>query len=70
LRQASVRRARDNLGAKQFINASCFAPPSPGVNGDVVFQHLRGPAPINHGLSAFKNFGIDERRRFQFRSSA
>lgn len=60
----------ENLGAQQFINGSCFAPPAPGSNGDIVFPYLRGPALINHDLSFFKNFNIDEDRRLQFRFSA
>ncbi len=61
---------REGLGAQQFINGACFAPPTPGHNGDIIFPYLRSPALINHDLSFFKNFNIDESRRLQFRFSA
>ena len=59
-----------NLSSKQFINGSCFAPPARGVNGDIIFPYLRGPALVNHDLSVFKNFQITENQKLQFRFSA
>jgi len=60
---------RENLAENQFINGDCFAPPSRGNNGDNIFPYLRGPGLINHDLSFFKNFQIDEKRSLQFRFS-
>lgn len=59
-----------NLAEGQFVNGDCFAPPGRGAPGDAIFPYLRGPALVNHDLSFFKNFQIDEDRRLQFRFSA
>ena len=61
---------RDNLSNGQFVNGSCFAPPSRGQNGTGIFPYLKGPALVNHDLSVFKNFAMGEQRRLQFRFSA
>ena len=61
---------REGLTKNQHINGSCFARPAPGQNGDIIFPYLRGPALINHDLSAFKNFQLSEHKRLQFRFSA
>ena len=53
----------------QFINASCFALPSPGHNGPIVEPEMFGPAFFNSDLSLFKNFNFSESRRLQFRFS-
>jgi hypothetical protein len=61
---------REGLGSNQYINPNCFAPPSPGRNGDYVFPYLKGPSYQNHDLSLFKNFEISEHKKFQFRVQA
>ena len=53
----------------QILNASCFALPAPGKNGNYIFPDLRGPAYINHDLGFFKNFKMGGARKFQFRAS-
>jgi hypothetical protein len=61
---------RKGLGENQFINASCFGLPSPGVNGPSVMPELFGPWFFNSDLAMFKNFQISESRRLQFRFNA
>jgi hypothetical protein len=51
------------------FNASCFALPSRGTNGSYIFPDLRGPGYINHDFGVFKNFVINDTRKFQFRAS-
>lgn len=66
---------RSNLQPGQYVNPSCFAPPIPGsngqfgVNGDIIFPYLRGPAFWTTDLSVFKNFRIAESKQLQFRAS-
>ncbi len=57
------------LREHQFINAACFALPSPGHNGPIIEPEMFGPAFFNSDLSAFKNFAIGENRKLQFRFS-
>jgi hypothetical protein len=65
-----------NLQEGQFMNASCFAPPipgtngQPGVNGPYVMPQMTGPAFWNADLSLFKEFAITESKRLQFRAQA
>jgi hypothetical protein len=59
-----------NLASHQYINASCFALPSPGNNGGYVMPEMFGPAFFNSDLSLFKNFQFSESRKLQFRFSA
>ena len=58
-----------NLQAGFFINASCFAPPTPGHNGSFVLPTMRGPALINNDLTLFKDFQMAEKKKLQFRIS-
>ncbi len=60
---------RKNLANHQYINASCFAPPTPGHNGSFIFPYLKGPMFFNSDLSLFKNFQISEAKKVQFRAS-
>jgi hypothetical protein len=53
----------------QIFNASCFALPSRGSNGSYIFPDMRGPSYINHDFGVFKNFVINDTRKFQFRAS-
>jgi hypothetical protein len=61
---------RSNLQKNQFINASCFALPTPGNNGSFIMPYIKGPAFFNSDLSLFKNFQLSEARKIQFRFSA
>jgi len=54
----------------QFMNASCFAPPTIGHNGAYEWPYMKGPAFMNNDLSLFKNFKISESKKFQFRVEA
>jgi hypothetical protein len=56
------------LTSHQYINASCFAPPSQvGQNGPIVLPAIYGPAYFNWDAGLFKNFQITENQRLQFR---
>jgi hypothetical protein len=62
---------RSNLGSHQFVNASCFAPPTVvGQNGPTLLPVAYGPAFFNSDLAVFKNFHITESTRVQFRVQA
>ncbi len=61
---------RDNLAPHQYINGSCFAPPTVGSNGSFIFPYLKGPPLFNSDLSLFKNFQLSESRKIQIRASA
>jgi hypothetical protein len=61
---------RKNLAAHQFMNASCFAPPTPGHNGSFVFPYIKTPAFFNSDLSMTKDFKLSEVRKIEFRVSA
>jgi len=58
-------------GAHQFVNGSCFAPPTtPGQSGPNLLPVSYGPAFFNSDLAVFKNFDIKESRKLQFRVQA
>ena len=60
-----------NLGPHQWLNGNCFQIPTvPGKNGPTVLPEFFGPWFWTSDLSLFKNFQMDERRKFQFRFSA
>jgi hypothetical protein len=60
-----------NLGPHQWINGSCFAPPSGvGQNGATILPAIYGPAFFNSDLGVFKNFAIKESMKLQFRVQA
>ena len=56
------------LGPHQYINPSCFAPPTQiGQNGPIELPAIYGPAFFNWDLGLFKNFQIGESKKLQFR---
>ena len=56
------------LGHNQYINPSCFAPPTQlGQNGPTELPAIYGPAFFNWDLGLFKNFQIGESKKLQFR---
>jgi hypothetical protein len=61
---------RSNLGAHQFINGNCLAPPGPGQNGSFVFPYVKTPSFFNSDLSMTKDFKFTEVKKIQFRLSA
>ncbi len=54
----------------QYINPSCFAPPTIGHNGTYEWPYIKGPWFMNHDLSLFKNYQFTEQRQLQFRFMA
>ncbi|MCW5979976.1 MAG: carboxypeptidase regulatory-like domain-containing protein [Bryobacteraceae bacterium] len=67
---------RSGLSSGQYVNASCFAPPiagvngQPGTNGAMIMPYMSGPAFFNTDLSIFKRFRVSESKSLQFRASA
>ncbi len=61
---------RSGLHSGQYFNPSCFAPPAPGTQGDIVWPYIKGPHYFNSDLSLFKNFKIGERQKVQLRFEA
>jgi hypothetical protein len=61
---------RAGVSGDQFMNLNCFAPPSPGRNGNYIFPYMKGPKFLNADLSLFKNFQFAEKKKLQFRISA
>jgi len=61
---------RNGLHSGQFFNPSCFAPPAPGQNGDIIWPYIKGPALFNSDLSLYKNFVIHEKQKLQVRFEA
>jgi hypothetical protein len=56
------------LKSHQYVNASCFAPPTQvGQNGPTILPAIYGPAYFNWDMGLFKNFAITENQRLQFR---
>lgn len=58
---------RANLKENQFVNAACFALPTPGNNGPTISNGATGPAFMNFDLGMFKNFQISEQKKVQIR---
>jgi hypothetical protein len=55
-----------------MFNPNCFAPPSPGQNGNFIFPYIKGQPYFNHDLSLFKNFSMGKTggKKLQLRVSA
>jgi hypothetical protein len=56
-----------NLSANQYLNASCFALPTPGHNGSIMEPEAFGPGFFNTDMSLFKTFQLSEHKSIQFR---
>ena len=54
----------------QLFNPACFALPSPGQQGTLIWPYIHAPAYFDSDLGIFKNFQITERQKVQFRLSA
>jgi hypothetical protein len=61
----------NHVGAHQYVNPSCFAPPTiANQNGPNMVPVSYGPGYFNSDLAVFKNFDITEKRKLQFRVQA
>ena len=61
---------RSGLKSGQYFNPSCFAPPSPGTNGNIIWPYIHGPAFFNSDLAIYKRFNFKEHHRVELRFSA
>lgn len=61
---------RKDLADGQYFNPACFAPPSGGANGDIIWPYIKGPKFFNSDLAIYKNFRVTESQKVQFRFSA
>jgi hypothetical protein len=61
---------RKGLKSGQYFNPSCFAPPTGGKDGDIIWPYIKGPAFFNSDLAIYKDFHIKEHDRVEFRMSA
>jgi hypothetical protein len=61
---------RKNLQARQYFNPACFAPPTGGKNGDLIWPYIKGPAFFNSDLAIYKDFLFKEHHKVEFRFSA
>lgn len=61
---------RKNLQSGQYFNPSCFAPPTGGANGNLIWPYIKGPAFFNSDLAIYKDFTFKEHHKIEFRASA
>ncbi len=61
---------RNGLKSGQYYNPSCFAPPTAGHNGDLIWPYIHGPAFFNSDLAIYKRFTFQEHKRVELRFSA
>jgi hypothetical protein len=61
---------RHGLKSGQYFNPSCFAPPTGGKNGDIIWPYIKGPAFFNSDLAIYKDFTFKEHHKVEFRMSA
>jgi hypothetical protein len=61
---------RKGLKSGQYFNPSCFAPPTGGHDGDIIWPYIKGPAFFNSDLAIYKDFHIKEHDKLEFRMSA
>ena len=67
---AIVCDPRSNLKSGQYFNPACFAPPTGGKNGDVIWPYIKGPAYFNSDLAIYKDFLFKEHHKVELRFSA
>ena len=60
---------RSGLASGQYFNPNCFAPPPPGMNGNIIWPYIKTPAFFNSDLAMYKNFNFKEHQKIQFRFS-
>jgi hypothetical protein len=61
---------RKGLKSGQFFNPACFAPPTGGKDGDLIWPYIHGPAFFNSDLAIYKDFHFKEHDKVEFRMSA
>ena len=61
---------RKGLSSGQYFNAGCFAPPPPGMEGNIIWPYIHGPAFFNSDLAIYKRFAFKEHQRVELRFSA
>jgi hypothetical protein len=61
---------RKGTSSGQYFNPACFTGPQTGSNGTIIWPYIKGPAYMNHDLSLYKNFKINERQSVQLRMNA
>ncbi|MGO9011745.1 MAG: carboxypeptidase regulatory-like domain-containing protein [Bryobacteraceae bacterium] len=57
-------------GGGKYFNPACFTPPPPGMEGDIVWPYIKGPAFFNSDLAIYKRFAFKEHQRVELRFSA
>jgi len=61
---------RNGVPSGGYFNPACFAPPTGGQNGTLIWPYIKGPAYVNSDLSLYKNFNFKEHHQIQFRFQA
>jgi hypothetical protein len=61
---------RHGVPSGYYFNPSCFAPPTGGALGALVWPYIKGPSFFNSDLAVYKNFTWKEHQKVQFRMSA
>jgi Carboxypeptidase regulatory-like domain len=61
---------RSGLKSGQYFNPSCFAPPTNGTDGAIIWPFIHGPAFFNSDLAIYKDFLFKEHQKVEFRFSA
>jgi hypothetical protein len=61
---------RKGLKSGQYFNTSCFAPPTGGKDGNIIWPYIKGPAFFNSDLALYKDFAFKEHDKVEFRMSA
>jgi hypothetical protein len=61
---------RSGLKSGQYFNTACFAPPTGGQDGSIIWPYIHGPAFFNSDLAIYKDFLFKEHQKVEFRFSA
>ena len=59
-----------NQSVTNWINASAFAPATPGTYGNLGYNNMKGPGVFQLNLALSRNFAIGEKRVIQLRAEA